>query len=394
MPSIQFNIINQLQTPAFYASSLATRPNFGFLGRIFIDTDSPSTGMYRDTGAAWIKVAGTGTATGSGTNGQVTFWNGASSLSGSNNLFWDNTNSYLGINVTTPGSYLDIHGTLNQLIQLNNTSTLNSAIAYQNQSVTKWRVGNFYNTGANDFVIFDATNTLSRVIVKNNGTFLIGQTVDSGYLLDVAGTGRFTGNVYGNTIFSIGDSALASPNQFQITGTTNTNKQLVIGLNTTLNYGCIQPTLFGTGYYPLCLNPLGANVILGSFTDNGLKFQLTGSGYISANLGIGTSAPQTTLSVETSANQNTISPIVTSQTTSVTYTGLYSIRDGAGDQRGLIFQVYTANVGLNEKMRIKSSGVVNITTTQTYASNALALAGGLVAGDIYKNSVGVLSIVY
>jgi len=60
MPSIQFNILNQLQTPAFYASSLATRPSFGYPGRMFIDTDSPSTGMYRDTGTSWILIAAPG----------------------------------------------------------------------------------------------------------------------------------------------------------------------------------------------------------------------------------------------------------------------------------------------------------------------------------------------
>lgn len=45
---------------------------------------------------------GGGSITGSGTSGQVTYWSGASSLSGNNNLFWDNTNSRLGVGTTNP----------------------------------------------------------------------------------------------------------------------------------------------------------------------------------------------------------------------------------------------------------------------------------------------------
>jgi hypothetical protein len=45
-------------------------------------------------------------------------------------------------------------------------------------------------------------------------------------------------------------------------------------------------------------------------------------------------------------------------------------------------------------MTIKSSGIVNITNTPTYADNTAALAGGLVAGDIYRKSDGTLMITY
>jgi hypothetical protein len=43
-----------------YADALINRPAAGFVGRIFIDTDNPSTGIYRDTGTSWINVAGGG----------------------------------------------------------------------------------------------------------------------------------------------------------------------------------------------------------------------------------------------------------------------------------------------------------------------------------------------
>jgi hypothetical protein len=111
-------------------------------------------------------------------------------------------------------------------------------------------------------------------------------------------------------------------------------------------------------------NSGASSLIFGTATGGGdttgtERMRITSGG----NVGIGTTAPQTLLSIETSGIQNTISPIITSQSSGTTYTGLYSIRDGAGDQRGLTFQVYTANVGLNEKMRITSGGNVGIGTT-------------------------------
>jgi hypothetical protein len=53
---VDFSIVNQLATPAIHAAALANRPAAGQVGRIFIDTDNPSTGIYRDTGTTWIKI--------------------------------------------------------------------------------------------------------------------------------------------------------------------------------------------------------------------------------------------------------------------------------------------------------------------------------------------------
>jgi hypothetical protein len=43
-----------------------------------------------------------GGVTGTGASGQVAFWNGTSSQTGDNGLFWDNTNKRLGIGTATP----------------------------------------------------------------------------------------------------------------------------------------------------------------------------------------------------------------------------------------------------------------------------------------------------
>jgi len=45
---------------------------------------------------------------GSGSSGQVTFWNGTSSVTGENNLWWDSTNDRLGINNSSPSEKIEI----------------------------------------------------------------------------------------------------------------------------------------------------------------------------------------------------------------------------------------------------------------------------------------------
>ena len=55
---------------------------------------------------------------------------------------------------------------------------------------------------------------------------------------------------------------------------------------------------------------------------------------------------------------------------------------------------FIAKINAAEAMQIKASGVVNITSTTVYADNTAALAGGLVAGDIYRKADGTLMITF
>jgi hypothetical protein len=65
-----------------------------------------TTGQVLSTngsGTLTWSAAGSGTVTGSGTATQVAFWSGASALSGNANLYWDNTNTRLGVGTSSPG---------------------------------------------------------------------------------------------------------------------------------------------------------------------------------------------------------------------------------------------------------------------------------------------------
>jgi hypothetical protein len=67
---------------------------------------------------------------------------------------------------------------------------------------------------------------------------------------------------------------------------------------------------------------------------------------------------------------------------------------GANDMPGRLVFSTTADgaASTTERMRIKSTGVINFSNAPTYADNTAALAGGLVAGDVYKTSAGDLRI--
>jgi len=253
MPAIDLSILNQRQTPAFYADVFANRPAAGFVGRIFVSTDTFA--FYRDNGTGWDLIGGpgTGTITGSGLNGQialwtgastiggisgltygladssltaskfivtggtssqflkangsldsntyntgsgavgqVTFWNGTNAITGNNNLFWDSVNGHLGIGTNVPGTALQIDHGQSQIIRLNQTTATNDTkIAFQNSGTALWRIGNSYNAGANDFGIFDVVGAFQPVTVKKTtGQVLIGtSTVGSGKLVVASSTG-------------------------------------------------------------------------------------------------------------------------------------------------------------------------------------------------------------
>lgn len=184
---LDLSILNQKGTPMFNSDLTANRPAAGIVGRIFIAIDSPY-GIFRDTGSAWdqISAGGSGGITGSGAATQVAFWNGTSSITGSNNLFWDSINNYLGINTNVPTTALDVHHSTNSGAIFNQTTaTNNNTINFQTTGAGRWRIGNFYTAGADDFGIFDVVNTTQQLtIVKATGqTFIGAKATASGRLV-------------------------------------------------------------------------------------------------------------------------------------------------------------------------------------------------------------------
>jgi hypothetical protein len=127
-----------------------------------------------------------GGVTGTGASGQVAFWNGTSSQTGDNGLFWDNTNKRLGIGDSAPSDTLVVNGRA----RMNGTNRLafgNSQGGFAQIGVSAASVGNL------QFLTYNGTTLLERLRITLDGNILINTTTDSGFRLDVNGTARVQG---------------------------------------------------------------------------------------------------------------------------------------------------------------------------------------------------------
>lgn len=133
-------------------------------GLIIYQTDN-TPGFYYYDGSDWNKI-GTGTLTGTGTSTRVAFWSGSSALSSNANLYWDDSNSRLGIGTTTPSGVIDATGTsyLRGLIYTGGNIELND-------------LGSGDRVTYMDFHSADATDYESRILRYSglNGLFDIVQ---------------------------------------------------------------------------------------------------------------------------------------------------------------------------------------------------------------------------
>jgi hypothetical protein len=290
MPQIDLSILNQRQTPAFYADVLANRPAAGFIGRIFVSTNTFE--FYRDNGTGWDLIGGpgAGTITGSGAAGQVTYWNGASSVTGDNGLFYDSANDRLGIGTTTPGAAIDAHSTQSTILQLNQTAINDTRIAFQLSGSALWRLGNFYNGGANDFELFDVIGAQASITVKKtSGQVLIGtSTVGSGKLVVASATSDNGIQIVGANAPSLRiDNAESGPTKragFGISTATNNFIQGSADRDFCIFNGSTtaSPMLFGiydtTNVQEAARISAARNFIIGSSVDAGYKLDVNGTG--------------------------------------------------------------------------------------------------------------------
>jgi len=288
MITLDLSILNQKGTPMFNSDTFANRPAFGIVGRIFISTDTKE--FYRDTGTSWELLGGpgSGTITGSGAATQVAFWNGTSSISGSNNLFWDSTNNYLGINTNTPTSALDVHHSTSSGAILNQTTaTNNNTLNFQTSGAGRWRIGNFYTAGADDFGIFDVVGSLQQLtIIKTTGqTFIGAKTTASGRLVVNSATADNHLQIIGanSPSIRIDNAGSGGTQRFAIGNATATNN-FIQGSGagdfciTTASAG---PLLFGmwqtTNASEVMRITTANNLVVGSTTDNGNRLQVNGN---------------------------------------------------------------------------------------------------------------------
>ena len=375
MPRIDLDILNQKQTPAFYASSLATRPAAGFVGRIFIDSDSPSTGLYRDTGTAWVQIADPGAGT-TGTLQQVTT-NGSST-----NVGISVTSNGIGIGTTIPGlNRLDIHSASGINATFNGTGTTNAALQLQLAGVAKWTIQNNYNTGLNDFNIFNETlSSISLSIKAATGIVSIG-TATASSILNLGGT------VNGNGYYVNIASPVSAPTNgilFYSSSDNIASFQNVTGFKGEINFGLISANrvfTFQNKSYTIADNATFSNYLplTGGTLSGAIAVPVNGSSFGLSTLGsypltITTNVSEQTLKILGKNNNNNVQFFDDAGTTFQAVLGTI----------GTTFYIGTGTSGAT-RLQIKSNGIFNL-------SNVPGSSAGLSSGDIYQTA-GALFIV-
>lgn len=248
---VNFNVLNQKSAPALYESSLANRPTAGYIGRLFIDTDIPSTGIYWDSGTAWYKIASASIAETQSLNDVCVIGNSTVTLG--TYIFGQSTYGQKsgaaipvepdyaltigrGNSVNDKSLYVAFNSILNGLVNVigGNTAsnpglkvsggwfTGGSATTTKPQLLvepdsttsTAWStlgtgLGINAATGFTGRLFDFQINAVSKAVLLANGNLLIGTTTDSGYKLDVNGTARISSNleITSNTGITFGGGA-------------------------------------------------------------------------------------------------------------------------------------------------------------------------------------------
>lgn len=226
--------------------------------------------------------------TGSGAASQVAFWSSTNALSGENNLWWDSTNNYLGINTNTPSVPLDVHHSGNNGAILNQTTaTNNNLIAFQTSGNGRWRIGNFYNAGADDYGIFDVIGNIQPfTIAKTTGQTFIGSKITaSGRLVINSASSDAHLQVVGANAPSIRiDNAGTGATQRFVMGLATATNNFIQG--STAGDICIStasasPLLFGMwqsiNASEVMRISTSNNLLLGSVVDAGYKLDVNGT---------------------------------------------------------------------------------------------------------------------
>jgi hypothetical protein len=183
--------------------------------------------------------------TGTGASGQVAFFNGTTSLTGTNNFFWDTANNRLGIGTTTPQRSIEIfNSTADNHLRLSGNApsvSMGEAVTgsvYQAKFGLVTVNGQFASAGlAGDFVIISqtgatifVTNSTEKMRVQASGNMCVGNTNDT-YRLDVTGTARLTGQLRLESTITDGTNTYTLPSA---TGTLALTSQLTGGTVTSV----------------------------------------------------------------------------------------------------------------------------------------------------------------
>lgn len=203
-----------------------------------INSSGAITGTWNGAVVAPV-YGGTGTGT-AFTSGSLVF-SGASGVYNQNNsqLFWDNTNSRLGVGTTAPGYKLQVasNANSNDGIYVSNTNTGASAQAVVNVAAQGWNGVQLVQnraTGTAQVYLGDnaplllATNATTRMTILGDGKIGVGSTTPNSYKFPAQGDQYIS-----NQFLTVGTSTLGP----SVSGAIPTNAEFGIGIDFISNTG-------------------------------------------------------------------------------------------------------------------------------------------------------------
>ncbi len=204
---------------------------------------SPANGqVLKYNGTSWVNDSDAG-ITGSGSAGQVAYFTGATTQTGSNNLFWDATNSRLGVGTASPTTRL---------------------------YVTSPSANSTFDSGSASDARLEFRRAGTRIGYLNWDSGVVTLQADSGNYLGFNAGGSERARIFATGNFGIGTGATDSGEKLQVTGTMKVTGAASIGSTISIS---------GTAYTLLALNNTNA-VDWGthiSFAGNGTVFGYFGS---------------------------------------------------------------------------------------------------------------------
>ncbi len=201
-----------------------------------------------------IWQAPSGSISGTGAANRISFWSGTTSLSSNANLFWDNTNSRLGIGTSTPSAAVDING---QLKISGGTPGLGKVLVSDAAGLASWQnisgsgltgsgvTGNFSYWNSSSSISSTTNlywdNTNKRIGI-NNASPAVPLHVSGGTDVSLASGGYLVcGTISGNNVTIDDNEIMARSNNLPSTLTLNNN-----GGNLVID-GTFAGTLVGIG---------------------------------------------------------------------------------------------------------------------------------------------------